>query len=109
MRKVLFIPFLLILTACASLGLPVAKTFNERVAVAYGTVTSVRQTTSTLLVAKKINADEAQKVQTQANSARDAIDLAVTVNATNPTDADTRLTAAISILSALQTYLESKK
>jgi NADH:ubiquinone oxidoreductase subunit 4 (subunit M) len=109
MRKFAIVPLLFMLTACASLGLPTAKTFNERAAVAYGTVTTVRETTASLLVAKKITASDAQNVQNQANTAREGIDLARSVVATNPGDADTKLTAAITVLSALQTYLEGKK
>lgn len=109
LRKYAYLPLLVLLTACASLGLPTAKTFNERVAVAYGTVTTVREATASLLVAKKITAGDAQNIQQQANTAREGIELARSVASTNPGDADTKLAAAITVLTALQTYLESHK
>ena len=100
---------LVLLSGCASLGLPTAKTFNERAAVAYGTVTSVRTTTLALLQAGKITAADAGNVQKQADNAREAIDLARSVADTNPGAADTKLAAAVTILNVLNTYLGSKK
>lgn len=96
---------LLVLCACSSLGLPTAKTFNERLAVGYGTVTTVRQETGTLLSGNRIKAEDAQNVQTQADNARTGLDLARAVSPTDPTGAETKLTQALQVLQALQTYL----
>lgn len=97
-----------LLAACASVGLPTPQTFNERLAVGYATVTIVRDTATTLVTASKISPLEAQNVQNQADHARDALDLARVTAKTDPASADTRLTATLQLLTALQSYLAAK-
>lgn len=99
----------LALTACAQLGIPKPETFNERLAVGYSTVTTVRQTATTLLQAKKITADDAQNVQQQADNARAGLDIARTISKTDAKAADAKLTAVRSALTALQAYLATKE
>lgn len=95
------------LTACATLGVEAPKTFNERVAAAYTTVTAARDTTATLLTAGKLSAVEAQDVQRQLDTARTGLDLARQVHAANPAQADQRLDGIVAGLAALQAYLQS--
>ncbi len=97
------------LTACAGLGLPTPTTFNERLAAAYGTVTEVRSDATILLSAGKITPADAQNVQNQADNAKAALDLARTMSKGDLPAANTRLTATIAALTALQAYLASRK
>lgn len=95
--------------ACATLGLPEAKTFNERIAVEISSVTAVRDTALTLLKAKKITPDDAQNVQDQANTVRAGLDITRTLGGTNPAAAELRLDAARATIKGLTLYLESRK
>jgi len=97
------------LSACAQLGVPTATTFNERLAVGYGTVTTVRQTATTLLTAKQISADDADNVLKTTDTARAGLDVARTLSGTNLTAADQKLTAIHTVLSALSTYLATRQ
>lgn len=108
-RNTFAVFLLLAFTACSQLGLPTANTFSERLAVAYGTVTQVRTSATTLLQAKKITSDDAQNVQTQADNARVGLDIARKVSMTDPTGADAKLTAIRTILTGLSTYLAGKQ
>lgn len=95
-------------SACAQLGLPTAQTFNEKLAAGYSSVTAVRDTATTLLVAKKISPDDAQNVQNQADNARAGLDIARSAHAVNATAADAKLTQVMAALTALQSYLAKK-
>lgn len=99
----------LMLAGCAQLGLAPAETFNQRLAVGYSTVTAVRQSATTLLVAKKITAEDAQNVQRQADNARAGLDIARGLEKTDPTAANAKLLAVRTALTALQAYLVSKE
>ncbi len=110
MRKYLAILLLSMsfLPACAQLGVPTADTFNQKLAVAIGSVTAVRESATTLLKAQKITADDAQNVQDSANSARTGIEVARTLSKANMAAADNKLTAVSTALQALQAYLATK-
>lgn len=97
------------LAACAQLGLPTADTFNEKLAVAYGSVTQVRSSALQLLEAKKISADDAANVNTTADTARAALDIARKTSLTDITAANSKLTAATAILNAVSVYLATKQ
>lgn len=95
------------LTACATLGVQAPKTFNEKLAAAYSTVTAARDTTATLLTSSKLSAADAQNVQQQLDNARTGLDLARQIHATNPAGGDAKLDAIVVGLTALQAYLQS--
>lgn len=97
-----------VLAGCSLLGVPVPKTLNERVSAAYISVTTVRQETLSLLQAGKLTKTDAQNIETQADNARSGIDIAKQLDITNPAQASDRLTAALSVLQALETYLTQK-
>ena len=97
----------LLMAACTAIGIQ-TQTFNQKLLVAYSTVTEVRVQTTNLLTGKKITPDDAQNVQKQADTAREALDVARSLKATNPTAADAKLDATRTVLVALQTYLASK-
>ncbi len=102
--------FLLTLAAgCAALGIQAPQTFNEKLAVGYTSVTSIRQAATTLLTSAKITPDDAQNVQNQADNARMALDIArATFKTGDTTGAQTKLDTTITALTALQSYLASK-
>lgn len=105
MRKLAIIPFLVILAACASLGMPTPKTFNERLAAGYVSVTGVRTSALTLLNGGVIRSDDAQNVQKQADVAREGLDVARTLPSL---EAESKLSATLLVLQAAQSYLCSK-
>lgn len=108
-RSFVFLIAAALLSACAALGLPQAETFNQKAAVAYGTVQSVVDTATTLLQAKKITADDAQSVQASADVAKQGIDTARKIHLADPTAANAKLDAIRTGLTALSAYLATKK
>ena len=98
----------LLLSACTTLGVPTVTTFNEQLAVGYTTVTTVRQTATTLLQAKKITADDGQNVLNVTDGARTGLDIARSISKTDLQAATNKLDAVRTILVGLQTYLASK-
>lgn len=99
--------FLLMLTACKSLGLATPQSFDERLANAYGVHTAVVQATATALANGKIAAADAIAVQGMEKDARALLDSAKSVEQTNPSGAQTNLSLALTALTALQTYLNT--
>ena len=99
----------LIIGACSYIGQPTPETFNERAAAAYTSVTAVRQTALTLLQTRVITPADAQNVQEGADNVRAGIDVARNIAATDPGQAENRLTAAIAALNALNAYLASQQ
>jgi hypothetical protein len=106
--RLLLAAVIVFLSACASMGVPSPQNFGEQLAVGISTVTEVRNSAGTLLVAKKISADDAQNVQTQADNARAALDVARSMRATDPGGAQTKLTTTITILQGLKAYLATR-
>lgn len=103
-------PFVLsLLAACASLGVPTPQTFNEKEAAAIVTLTSIRETATALLRTDKITAADAQNIQNQCDNARAAIVIADGIKATDPSQAENRLTAIIAGLNAISAYLNERK
>jgi type IV pilus biogenesis protein CpaD/CtpE len=101
----------LLLSSCAalqSMGLPAAETFNQKLVVAYSTVTQVRETAVVLLQSGKISADDAQNVQASADVARMGLDSARKTHIIDPNGATNKLTAIRTTLAALAAYLATK-
>lgn len=110
---------------CSALGLPQAKTFNERLAAGYTVVTAVRETTGVwldgeiraaqaepdperqgaLIAAAKA---DAQNIQNHADEARRGLDVARSLKGLNIGAAEERLASTLRILEALQKYLEGR-
>jgi hypothetical protein len=100
----------LLVQGCAqSGGLLTPQTANERIAAAQAGVTQARVTATQLLQAKKISSDDAANVLKQTDAAREGIDVARTLSATDPAGASSRLQTTLAILTALQTYLASRQ
>lgn len=96
-------------SGCQQLGLPTADTFNERLAVGYGTVTQVRASATQLLNAKKISSGDAQNVLAQTDNARAGLDIAREVSKTDMSQANNRLVMATTVLTAVQAYLATRQ
>lgn len=107
--KLLYVAALAVCTqiaGCAAMGLPTAETFNQRAAVAYGSVTAVRNSAADLLVAQKITPAEARVVQVQSDGIRAGIDSAVAVYAADQPQAENKLQTAERLLLGLQNFLK---
>lgn len=102
--------FLVILVAaCAQLGVPAADTFNKRALAAYTTVEGINKTATSLKAAGKLSDSDRENIISTSRSAVAGIDLARQVHATNPQGGEDKLTAMIAVLTALQTYLATKE
>jgi hypothetical protein len=99
----------LLLSSCTSLGLAAPKTFNEKLAVGYGTATAVLTTTDTLLTAGKIDAKTAKNIEAQEVNLKEPLDLAAQANVANQADGGNKLQTALTALNALSTYLATLK
>ena len=99
----------LLLVGCSTLGVPAADTFNKRVVAANALVEQASATVETLLVAGKISKEEAQQYNQRAKDAAAAIDIARSAQATDPAEADARLSAIMNALNALVAELEKRQ
>ena len=108
LRNTLWILLVTLICACSQMGVTSPTTFNEKLAIAYGTVTQVRTTATTLLKSGKIKADDAQNVLNQTDNARAGLDIARSMSGTDISTANGKLTAVETVLSSLSTYLSTK-
>jgi hypothetical protein len=106
--KKLLIVAVLLLAGCSALGLPSAKTFNEKWLAAQTADTAVLQTDLVLLQAGKISKEDAANVEKQADNVKDGLDIARTLYATDQTAGSTKLDSVVLALQALQTYVNAK-
>lgn len=97
------------LTGCAQMGVPPANTFDERLAAGYALNAQVRATATELLNAKKISSSDGQNVLEQTNNARTGLDIAKTMSMTSLESAEGKLNAVRTVLTALQSYLASRR
>lgn len=96
--------------ACANLGIPSPDTVKQKIAVAYVSVKTVRESATTLLKAKKISVEDAENILRQTDNVREGIDIARTLqSAGQNVSANDKLAAVTSILQSLQTYLATKQ
>jgi len=93
---------------CQVFGVPAADTFNKKWAAAVTAVTVVRQQAETLLVARKINADDAQNVQYAADESISGLLIAQDLYEVKPEAGEARLNTVINALALLQRYLEER-
>jgi len=100
---------MVMLSACAALGLPSPETMNEKIAAAQGSVTQVRATATDLLNQKLISVADAENALRTTDAASDGIAVARTLAAQDPNAAQARLTMIVTTLTAVQAYLASRK
>ncbi len=110
MRKLaIIIPFLLILTACASLGLAPASSFDERLAYAVSQNAAVRNAAAVSLERQEIALEDAQRVLKITDEVRAALDAAGLASGVGDVStAEGRLQLATALLINLQNYLRSR-
>lgn len=110
MRKLAFIaPLLFLLTACASLGLAPASSFEERLAYAVSQNAAVRETAAVSVERGELSVDDAKRVLKISDEVRTSLDAArLAVGAGDVSTAEGRLQLATSILVNLQTFLRSR-
>ena len=109
MRRSLAVLVLLLLAACAPIWVSTPQTFDERLVAGVATLSAVRTTTATLLSEGQISVEDAKNVQSQAEKARESIEAARALHATDPDAGNVRLTAVVTDLQGLQTYLNSRR
>lgn len=96
----------LLLVGCAQFGLAPPASLTDRLAYAYGTHTAVLQATTAALEVRDIGVEDAQRVLTIADQARDALDAAcLAIDVGDVSTAEGRLQLATAILTELQSYL----
>ncbi len=109
MHKLAIVPLLFLLTACASLGLAPAASFEERLAYAVSQNAAVRNAAAASLERQEIALDDAQRVLKITDEVRTALDAArVASGAGDVSTAEGRLQLATAILIELQTFLRSR-
>lgn len=107
--KLSVIPLLLILSACASLGLAPASSFEERLAYAVSQNAAVRTAAAVSLERNEIAKEDAIRVLAITDQARTALDAARLAASTGDVStAEGRLQLATAILIELQNYLRSR-
>ena len=105
----MLLTMIMFLVGCQGLGLPTAKTFNERLATGYSTVTVVLDTATTLHKGGKLSTSDAQNVLEQATSVKSALDIARSLRIVAPEAANNKLEVTLVMLLELQKYLEASK
>lgn len=108
MKKLLLPTLLVLLSACNSLGLQPAETVDQRIAYSYGVHTAVLQTATVLTKSGTLSKTDAEQVLVLADQSRTLLDAAKAVETTDAATASNKLALATSILTQLQTYLNSK-
>jgi len=105
-RVTLFGALMVLITACASLGIAPAQSFDQRWAYANGTLTAVVQTASQGVEGGTLSKDDGRAVLEIAKQARSLLDAAH--SATSVEDANRNLSLAVAVLENLQTYLNDR-
>ena len=97
---------LILLAGCAQLGLSTPQTFDQKLAVAYGTHTAIERATATELKAGHLKKSDAQEVLTLADQSKALLDAARMAGDT--TVAQNKLTLAVAVLTQIQTYINTR-
>lgn len=105
-RVTLFGAIFLLLTACASLGLEPAGSFQDRVDYANSNLTALALTTTQALAGQRISVNEAKSVREVANQAKVLLDAATAVG--DVPEGQQNLSLAIALLQNIQTYLNDR-
>jgi hypothetical protein len=121
MKALHLIAIVMLLAACAALGLQSADTFNQKLAYSYGQVTAARRGATSVINAscptpESVQTDacksavaDGKHIQAMADEARQGLDLAKSYAlAGNTQQANVQLQLETAALTALQTYLLSK-
>jgi hypothetical protein len=103
-QRLLLLPLLLVLSACAALA--PAKSFDDRLAYAYGAHTAVLAAAANSLSVHELSSTDAEQVLKLADDSRRVLDAArLAAGAGDVKTAEGQLALATNILTQLQTYL----
>lgn len=101
--------FLLVLTGCATLGTTQPKSFADREAYAVGIYTAVQNTVTISVGNQSMSSTEGSVIIKQAETAKVILDTArAAFNAGDTAGADAKLVTALTVLEALQAYLNAQ-
>lgn len=105
------LPILLILlSACAALGLANADTFNKQLAYASGNLAAVMASVATNVTSGDISVTDARKAIEEGKNIQTGLDAARSIaKSGNITDANTRLAVASAALTVLQDFINQHK
>ena len=106
MKQLNVLWLILLLAGCAQLGLSTPQTFDQKLAVAYGTHTAIQRAAATELRAGHLKKADAQEVLTLADQSKALLDAARMAGDT--TVAQNKLTLAVAVLTQLQVYLNER-
>lgn len=106
MKRAIVLSAIFLLSACAQLGLSSAKTFDQKLAYAYGTHTAVLQAATSAVQAHTLNPTDADQVLKLADESRSLLDAARVAGDTAA--GGNKLALATAVLTQLQTYLNSR-
>lgn len=95
----------LLLSGCASLGVPPLQSFGDRLAAGYVTIKGARQFNTTLVNGHQIGSADGENIQKQLDTAREGLDVASTMTGI---DADNKLQTTLQIANAALGYLCAK-
>ena len=106
-RALLYLALAVLLAACVSLESP--KTFNDKLAYGYASVTAARNTAAALLERKRISKEDTQQIQALADQARTGLDVSRgTASTGDLATAQGQLQLALDVLTKLEAYLATK-
>jgi hypothetical protein len=97
---------LVLISACASLGIAQPQGIDQRLAYTAGQITALRGAAADALAAKSITADDAEKVLRMTDDSRALLDGArAALRVGDMQGAESRLLLATNVLTALRAYL----
>mgnify|MGYP001587211527 CR=1 FL=1 len=107
--KLSIFPLLLMLSACASLGLVTPQSFDERLSYAYDQHTAALQSITTGVTFKDLTGKDGMTVLAIADNARLLLDSArIATQSGDVTTAEGRLVLATNVLRELNDYLRDR-
>lgn len=108
-QRLISLPFLLLLiAACAQMGVAPAQTFNQKLAYGVGMHTAVLQATTSAVTSGALSSSDAEAVLKQADTARSVLDAAAAANTVGDlTSANNKLALALAALTTLQNYMNT--
>ncbi len=110
MKKLLALaPVLILIAACAQLGLEAPQSFDERLAYAVAQNAGTRSAASAALEGGRIQVEDAKRVLELTDNVRVLLDAAKVASASGDvTVANDRLTLALGLLQSLQAFLNER-
>jgi hypothetical protein len=105
MKPYILLAVILLLAACASLGLTTPQTLDQKLAYGYAGVTTALNTIATATTAGQLTSTQATDANALALQVKTILDNARALETTNATSAQNDLTLALSSLTAVQQYL----